>query len=151
MGDVTYDRIIRTYVRMRDARSALKAEFEKKDRELKDQQETLESFLLGSMNTGGVTSLRTSAGTAYRTETMVPTGSDWSAFYAWVKETNGFDFLFKSIKADAIKDFMDQHDGEVPPRRCCLLQIRRHDQKEIAWPPTNSLRSSRTLVRCPRT
>lgn len=115
MGDVTWERMVSAYIKMRDARHALKAEYEKKDKELKDNQEQLEAFMLGQMNTSGVTSLRTPHGTAYRTETMVPTGSDWTAFYAWVKQTNGFDFLFRRIKADAVKDYMDQHDGEVPP------------------------------------
>ena len=115
MAEVTWDRMVKAYVKMRDARHALKAEFERKDKELRDNQEQLEAFMLGSMNTTGVTSLRTPHGTAYRTETMVPAGSDWTAFYAWVRETNGFDFLFRRIKADAVKDYMDQHEGEVPP------------------------------------
>jgi hypothetical protein len=115
MVEVTHEKLISTFVKMRDARSDLKAQFEAKDRKLREQMEQVESFILHILNTSGVESFRTNAGTAYRTESMTPTASDWGAFYAWVKETDGFDFLFRRIKADAVKDYMNQHDGMAPP------------------------------------
>jgi hypothetical protein len=115
MVEVTHDKLVKTYVKIRDARHVLKSEYERQDHQLKQQLETLEVFMLGLMNTSGIDSFRTSAGTVYKQETIIPQASDWSAFYKWVRETNGFDFLFKRIKADAIKDYMEQHDGEVPP------------------------------------
>ncbi len=115
MVEVAYDRLVKTYLKIRDARTALKNKFDEEDRALKDKLETLENFMLAEMNRTGIESVKTLAGTAYRTETMVPTGSDWGAFYAWVKEHNAFDFIFRRIKADAVKDYMDQHDGLVPP------------------------------------
>ena len=115
MVDVTHEKMVRVFVKIRDARSELKAAFEVKDRELKDKQETIEQLLLADMNKSGIESFRTAAGTAYRTETLVPTGSDWTAFYKWVKENDAFDFIFRRIKADAVKDYMAQNDGKVPP------------------------------------
>ena len=115
MVEVSYDKLVRTYVKIRDARTALKQTFEAEDRVLKDKLETLENYMLQSMNSSGVESVKTPAGTAYRTETMVPTGSDWTAFYAWVRENNAFDFIFRRIKADSVKEYMDQNDGKVPP------------------------------------
>ncbi len=115
MVEVSYEKIARVYVKMRDKRHELKAAWEAEDRAIKEQQERLEVFLLQDMRNMGVESLRTSAGTIFQSETMVPTGSDWAAFYAWVKEHNAFDFIFKRIKADAVRDYMEQHNGEVPP------------------------------------
>ena len=115
MVEVSYEKIARVYVKMRDKRHELKAAWEAEDRAIKEQQERLELFLLQDMRNMGVESLRTSAGTIFQSETMVPTGSDWTAFYAWVKKHNAFDFIFKRIKADAVKDYMEQHNGEVPP------------------------------------
>jgi hypothetical protein len=115
MVEVTHEKLVSTYVKIRDARSALRARFEINDRELREQMEKVENFILNILNTTGVESFRTGAGTAYRTESMTPTASDWGAFYAWVKETDGFDFLFRRIKADAVKDYMNQHDGMAPP------------------------------------
>lgn len=115
MVEVSHEKLVKTYVKIRDARSALKQTFEHEDKKLRDQLETLENFMLATMNSTGIESFKTGAGTAYRTETMVPTGSDWTAFYNWVRENNAFDFIFRRIKADAVKDYMDQHDGQVPP------------------------------------
>ena len=115
MVEVSYDKLVRTYVKIRDARTALKQTFETEDKKLKDKLETLENFMLQHMNASGVESVKTPAGTAYRTETMVPTGSDLNAFYKWVRENNAFDFIFRRIKADSVKDYMDQNDGQVPP------------------------------------
>ena len=115
MGAVTYDKIVNTYVKVRDAKSALTAEYEAKKNDLNAQMERLELFMLQQMQDTGIESFKTTAGTAYKTETMVPGSNDWDAFYTWVRETNGFDFFFKRIKADAVKDYMDQHNGETPP------------------------------------
>lgn len=115
MVEVTHEKLIRTFVKIRDARSELKTAWETKDRELKDKLDRLEQFMLQTMNDTGIESFKTAAGTAYRTTTLVPTGSDWTAFYKWVKENDAFDFIFRRIKADAVKDYMDQHDGQVPP------------------------------------
>jgi hypothetical protein len=115
MGEVSFEKITRVFIKMRDKRSKLKQEFEAADKEIKDQQEQLEQFLLKTMRDMGVESVRTPVGTIYQTETMVPQGSDWTAFYAWVKENNAFDFIFRRIKADAVKDYMEQNGGEVPP------------------------------------
>ena len=114
MVEVTYEKLVKTFVKIRDARSVLKAEWEVKDRELKDKLDRLEQFMLSTMSDSGIESFKTSAGTAYRTTSLVPTGSDWTAFYAWVKENNAFDFIFRRIKADAVTDYMDQNDGQVP-------------------------------------
>jgi hypothetical protein len=115
MGEVTYDKLVATYVKIRDARAAATAEHKAKDDAMKAQQERLEVFLLQQMQDTGMESFKTSAGTAYRTETMVPGSNDWDAFYKWVHETHGYDFFFKRIKADAVRDYMDQHNGETPP------------------------------------
>ena len=56
MVAVTYDKIVKTYVKMRDARSKLSAEFRKKDEEIKAQMERLELFMLEQMENSGVES-----------------------------------------------------------------------------------------------
>ncbi len=115
MVEVSYDQTVRVFIKMRDARAALKEEWETKDRAIKEQQDTIQQLLLAHMNANGIESFRTGAGTVYRTEKLIPQGSDWNAFYNWVKEHNAFDFIFKRIKADAVKDYMEQHNGAVPP------------------------------------
>lgn len=115
MVAVTQQKLVRVFVKMRDARAALKREWEEQDTTIKQQQELIEQLLLKEMNDNGLESFRTGAGTAYKTVKLIPQGSDWGVFYNWVKEHDAFDFIFKRIKADMVKDYMDQHNGQVPP------------------------------------
>ena len=71
--------------------------------------------MLEQMQNSGLESFKTAAGTAYKTETMVPTANDWDKFHEWVYETRNAEFFFRRIKTDAVKDYMDQHDGAAPP------------------------------------
>ena len=111
----TPERLVKTFIKIRDARAEAKRVWEEQDRELGAKMETIETYMLDVMNKGGIEKFSTGAGTAYRTEKLTPGASDWAAFYAWVREHDAFDFLFKRISGTAVKDYMDQHDGEVPP------------------------------------
>jgi hypothetical protein len=114
-GNVTLDRVVKAFVKIRDKRSEEKRAWEAKDRELKDQQETLESFLLGTMQTLGAKSVKTDHGTVYSAIEVTPQASDWDAFYAWVAEENAFEALEKRIKKTFVVAYMEDHDGELPP------------------------------------
>jgi hypothetical protein len=115
MGEVTYDKVVKTFVKIRDARAAAAAEFKAKDDELKAQMDRLEMFMLQQMQDIGIESFKTAAGTAYKVETMVPGSNDWDAFYKWVHETGNAEFFFKRIRKEAVQEYMDSHNGETPP------------------------------------
>jgi len=109
------NRLTRAFVHMRDARLKLKSHFEKQDRAIKAKQAVIEAAMLDFLNTHNLDSAPTEAGTFYRQKETTPTGSDWDAFYKWVKEQDAFDFLERRIKKTAINDYMEEHDGAIPP------------------------------------
>lgn len=109
------DQIVRVYVKIRDARAAAAKEAKERDAELKDKLSKLEAVLLNHLNTTKADSVKTSEGTFYRQEDLIPTGSDWEAFYAWVKENDAFDALERRIKKTFIAEYIEAHDGEIPP------------------------------------
>lgn len=108
-------KIVRTYIKMRDTLTAERRAFEEKEREIKEQMKVLENAMLQQLNTTNVESLRTSEGTVYRTKEIIPSGSDWDAFYAWIAKNNEFEALERRIKRTFIKDYMDANDGALPP------------------------------------
>lgn len=108
-------KLVKVYVKMRDARAAKKKAFEAEDRRIGDQQDQIENELLRFLNDNTMESVRTSHGTFYRKEEVVPNGSDWDAFYAWVKENDAFDAFERRIKATFVKTFMEEHAGGLPP------------------------------------
>jgi hypothetical protein len=112
---VKIDKVTETYVKIRDARSVLKKEYEAKDLELKAQLETLDAFFLETLQTLGVESVRTKHGTVYQSTSIKPSCMDWNAFYTWIAENEAFDALEKRVKKSFIVDYMNDNKDELPP------------------------------------
>lgn len=108
-------KMAKAYIKLRDARTELKREFEGKDSELKAKQERIEAEMLKFLNANEMDSVKTTAGTFYRQEEVTPTGSDWDAFYKWVAQNDAFDALERRIKKTFIKEYMEMNGGAIPP------------------------------------
>jgi hypothetical protein len=108
-------RMVKAYIKIRDKRAEIKKEFEEQDKALKEKLELIESEMLRHMQETGIESIKTAAGTFYRQEEVTPTGSDWDAFYTWVKTNDAFDALERRIKKGFIKEYMETHEGGIPP------------------------------------
>jgi hypothetical protein len=112
---VTLDKLVRVYLKIRDARAEKTKEYESEDRALKEAQETIQAGLLAHMNETGMKSFKTRHGTVYTSVDVQPTAQDWDAFYAYVAETNSFEALHKRISKEFVSTYMEQHDGDAPP------------------------------------
>ncbi len=107
--------IVNAHIKIRDARSAARKEFDTRDAELKASQVKLEGVLLDHLTKVNADSIRTDAGTFYRQEDVIPNASDWSAFYGWIKENDAFDALERRIKKTFVKEYMEANEGALPP------------------------------------
>lgn len=110
-----FNQITKAFLNLREARAALRKDYDEQDAKLKENQRTLENLMLDHLNTSGMESVRTEAGTFYKQESLKPSGSDWAAFYRWIVENDAWEFLERRIKSAAIKEHMEMHDGTVPP------------------------------------
>lgn len=108
-------RVVKAYTNLRDARTALKREYDEKDAQFKEAQGRLEAHMLDFLQKNNMDSVKTEAGTFYRQEEIKPSASDWTSFYGWIKEHDAFDALEKRVTKTFIKDYMDAHDGGLPP------------------------------------
>lgn len=109
------ERLTRAFVHMRDARLALKSEFEKKDRAIRSKQAVIEAAMLDFLNTHNLKTAPTESGTFYKQEEITPTGADWGALYQWIKENDAFDALERRIKKTFISEYMEENEGGLPP------------------------------------
>lgn len=111
------DRIVRAYLKIRDARTELKREFDAKDTELKVKAERLATALLAFLNENKIDSAvaKKENATFYRQEKVVPSCADWQTFYNFVREEDAFDALEKRIKVGFVKEYMETHEGALPP------------------------------------
>lgn len=110
-----YNKVVEAYLNIRDRRAEIKREYEANDDKLKAAQAQLEGVMLKHLNDSGLDSARTAHGTFFRSESLKPSGSDWAAFYQWIGENDAFEALERRIKRDFIKEYMETHDGDLPP------------------------------------
>lgn len=112
---VDMNRLTKAYIRIRDARQAAKKVWEEQDAEFKKKLERLEGGMLQFLNDTNQNSSKTDSGIVYRQEEITPTGSDWDLFYNWVKTNDAFEALERRIKKAFVKQYMEEHDGGIPP------------------------------------
>lgn len=109
------NKMTKAYVKLRDAKLELKRKMDEEIAGFDKKLELLEGQMLKFLNESKMDSVKTPSGTFYRQEEITPTGADWTAFYRWIAENDGFEFLERRIKKTAIKEYMDAHEGGVPP------------------------------------
>lgn len=110
-----HEKLVRVYLNIRKARDENTRLYKEKDAELKAEMEKVESAMLMTLQETNSSSIKTDSGIFYKQEEITPTGADWDAFYHWVAQNDAFDFLEKRIKRTAVKEYMEAHEGGIPP------------------------------------
>jgi hypothetical protein len=112
--DITADKLVKVYVKMRDARSQLKAKYEEEDNTIKEQMDMVESQLLEMCKTTGADSLRTKYGTVYRSvQTRYWTG-DWEAMHKFIMQHNAPELLERRISQTQMREYLKENPDELP-------------------------------------
>lgn len=111
---VPTEKLVKIYIKMRDARSALAAEYEKKDNEIKDQMYLIEQTLLEICKNAGADSIKTGAGTVIRGVKTSYWTSDWEAMHNFVKENDALELLERRVAQRAMGDFLKANPDRMP-------------------------------------
>ena len=108
------EKLVKAYIKMRDARAVLSAEYEAKDKELKDQMRVVENFLLeackragGNVSIPGVGVVIRGVDTRYWT-------SDWEAMHNFIKENSTLELLERRIAQRAMGEFLKANPDKMP-------------------------------------
>ena len=112
---MTTDKLVKTYIKIRDKRDELSAAFKEKEAELKALLEALEGELLEICKTQGADSIRTEYGTATRKVSKRFWTSDWSSFHSFVMENNAVDLLERRVAQGNMQQFLEEHPDKLPP------------------------------------
>lgn len=111
MSAVTADRLVKAYIKIRDARQ----ELSKQDSDLEEKQDMIQSKLLEICKETGAESLRTEFGTVTRRVSKKYWTHDWESFYKFVKEHDAFPLLQKRISITAMQEFLEEYPDLHPP------------------------------------
>ena len=113
------DRLVRVYVKIRDRKAELAAEFNKQEQEFNTNLDAIKIKLLDHCASSGVESVRTSSGTFYRSvRTKFWTG-DWESMNRFMLENECVDLLEKRIHQGNMKQFLEENPDLLPPGLNC--------------------------------
>lgn len=111
---VPTEKLVKAYIKMRDARAVLSAEYEAKDKEIKDQMELIEHTLLDVCKRAGADSIKTGAGTIIRGVNTSYWTSDWESMHNFIKENQALDLLERRIAQRAMGEFLKANPDKMP-------------------------------------
>jgi len=106
--------LIGKYIALRDKKRELKAAFESRMREFDTALAQIEAQLLKSMNDVGVTSMRTSAGTAYVQDNRHYSIADWDQLRRFVLDSGVVELFQRRLSKRAVDDILANTDS-LPP------------------------------------
>ena len=115
MTDITDDQLVRVYVKMRNARSVLRHNYEEEDDKLKEQMAQVSNELLRRLNDRGSTQTQTPDGTAYVGEDMQVTIADQDEFRKFVLTAQDLNWYVARVKVEHLREYMKVNAGRMPP------------------------------------
>jgi hypothetical protein len=110
----TVEQVVGTYVKLRRKKEALEASVKADVDEIKAKMAKLEAWLMQKADQDGVTSFKTTAGTAFVTTTDFANVADWDAVLSYIKAHEAYDMLEKRVSKTAVRAQLDE-TGSVPP------------------------------------
>jgi hypothetical protein len=112
---VGVDRLVSAYIKLRDKKNEAAKKLRDLEAEYDAKLDTLKDALLEHCAEAGVESVRTSAGTFYRTVKKRFWTSDWEAMNKFMVENDAVDLLEKRIHQGNMKVFLDENPDLLPP------------------------------------
>jgi len=107
--------LTKAYIKLRDMRSKLSAEYKAQDGELLEKQDRIKKALLDHCKEHNVESVKTSEGVFYRQVKRRYWTSDWESMYKFVMENNLPEFFDKRLNQSNVRQFLEENPEMVPP------------------------------------
>ena len=114
MSEVQVDKLTKVYLKIKQKRSELAAEFKEQDGALQDQQEKIRKALLAYCKEKNIDSVKTPFGTFYRSVKTKYWTSDWESMYKFIMDYQVPELLSKSINQSNIKQFLEENPDVLP-------------------------------------
>ena len=108
------DEIVKTYIKVREKKSQLKAGYDASKAKYDELQDKLEALLLVKFGELGVDSVKTEQGTAYTSVRTTATVADWDILLNFVKENDAYEMLERRVSKTAVEQYKAAND-DLPP------------------------------------
>jgi hypothetical protein len=114
-GVASAETFTKIYLKIRDKRAELKAQFEQEDSKLEAQLNAVKTALLEYCKTQGVDSVRTQAGLFYRGIKTRYWTNDWDSMNRFILEHGIPEFYEKRLNQTSVKQFLEENPDVLPP------------------------------------
>lgn len=111
---IPLEKLVKTYLKINQVRSELKARFDEEDKALKSKMDAIKGALLQHCKDHEVESVRTNEGTFFRTVKTQYWTSDWTSLHNFVLENRIPDILEKRINQGNMKAWIEQNPDSLP-------------------------------------
>jgi phage host-nuclease inhibitor protein Gam len=108
------EKLTRVYLKIRDKKAQLSAEFKKQEDDLNQQLDKVKVALLDYCKDNGLESVKTSEGIFYRSVKTRYWTSDWEAMHQFVMEHGVPEFLEKRLNQTNVRSFLEENPDLVP-------------------------------------
>ena len=112
---VPLDKLVKIYRKLRTRMTELTQAYDTQAEVLKAQQDEIKNAIKDQMKAMGVTSVRTTEGTAVMSVKTRYTTQDWDSFKKFMIEHEAIDLLEKRIAQLNMAQFLEENPGVVPP------------------------------------
>lgn len=113
-AEVPLEKLTRIYIKMRDKKSEVSQELEEKISKIETDMKAVKTAILQHMKDIGAESLRTEAGTVYRTVRTMYATSDWESMHKFILEHGVPELLEKRIQQTNMKAFLEDNPDLLP-------------------------------------
>jgi hypothetical protein len=111
---VSADKLVSTYIKIRDAKDTLVREHEQALKSLTDQMEIIEQELLELCKSTGQDGGKTQYGTFTRTVKERYWTNDWDSMYRFIKDNDAPELLERRIAQGNFKEFLKDNPDKLP-------------------------------------
>lgn len=122
------DDLVGKYVKIRDAKTQIKREYDEKIAKYDQAMAKVEAVLLSHFEATGSESVKTAVGTAYKSTRTSATVAEWDSFFNYVREHEAWEMLERRANKKAVEEYKTAND-DLPPglnwREEVVVNIRR--------------------------
>jgi hypothetical protein len=111
---VPLDKLTAIYIKMRDAKDKLTADYKQQYADLEEQMTVLEAEMLEICKNMNADSIRTKAGTIIRSVKSRYWTNDWDSMYHFIKENDAYGLLEKRLHQTHMKEFLSENPNLLP-------------------------------------
>lgn len=109
------EKLVRAFIRLRDARAKLEAEFKENDAELEAKQDMIRKALLQHCKDNNLSGIKTEAGNVTRGIRKRIWTNDWEGFNKFLLDNEAPYLLEKRIHQGNMAQFLEENPNVPPP------------------------------------